>query len=1138
MFVDVSITEGNRSMAARFTVVVGPARSGKTEHLLGLYRAALAGRPAIDALESVLWLAPSQRAAEDVRRRLPTAELPACFAPGILTFAQLADRVLDHAAEEIRPIDARMQRLLIEQLLSEAKEAGRLKHFGPIAETPGLVDLAVEFVRELKRNEIWPDDFARACTNNGRRLDPKNRELHELYNGYQNLLVKQRLYDGEGRLWSARDRLQRGQSRPFERLRLVVVDGFTDLTRTQHEIVDALAERVEAVYVGLVDGGDEQRSELFSKPRGTLERLRIAHPKLHVERLTAPHNRPTPGLRHLESELFKNPRHVKRGPDARGVEILAASGRVSEIEELARRIKRLLVEGDARRSYRKDGTVRPDDVAVVFRTLDDAAPLVREVFARYGIPTAIEAGRRLDQSPSLTSLLGLLQLNDEDWPFRQLLAVTGSNFFHPAWPEAHRPGVAEAVEATIRAFAVPEGREELLKQVEKAATAPQRVYDKSDPHADQVERFNLRRDQAILAWPVLRKLGEAFDRLPTSATSREWSDALTKLARDTGLWRSLHEADELPAHGAAALDVHADRAAWARFHDALQTADLLSVLVERDAPRLNRRDLLDTVRDIIRTEQLPGDHDEAGRVRVLSVVTARNLTFPYLFLAGLTEKAFPAGVGEGRLHGEGEYQQFVQSGLRLNSVAERFRDEMLLFYEAVTRSDAQLLMSYAALNDKAEPLLPSPYLRELTDLFEKEVLKTETMTDLSAVPSDDAVTSPAERRVRAVAKARHGDPSELAAVLRDRDDAVANLAQGLKVVQSRGHKDGFGPYEGILAADPVLKKLLRRYDDEFPWSADQLERYGQCPHQFFLERVLRLRVPDDVGLEIDRRRRGIRLHDVLAHLHAKINNQLGKAAAPSEVTPRQLQAWTDELVADIVGRDEHPQAEALAEIDRRLLRKWLGQYADQHLKYDATYETCAQPAKPQQFEVSFGLPTRGSDTRSTSKPLELAQGDEKIRITGRIDRIDVGMNDGQPIFSVVDYKTGSGNHYNKDAVLAGRALQLTLYAIAVERLNLATPGAVPWQFGYWFIGAKGFKKTLALHEAVAGGVQPTQDWIVLQEQVVERVLSLVRGVRRGEFPMFNRDEDCTSRCDFRTVCRVAQTRWLEKSWLPPAPSPT
>jgi ATP-dependent helicase/DNAse subunit B len=112
--------------------------------------------------------------------------------------------------------------------------------------------------------------------------------------------------------------------------------------------------------------------------------------------------------------LFKNPRHVKRGPDARGVEILAASGRVSEIEELARRIKRLLVEGDARRSYRKDGTVRPDDVAVVFRTLDDAAPLVREVFARYGIPTAIEAGRRLDQSPSLTSLLGLLQLNDED----------------------------------------------------------------------------------------------------------------------------------------------------------------------------------------------------------------------------------------------------------------------------------------------------------------------------------------------------------------------------------------------------------------------------------------------------------------------------------------------------------------------------------------------------------------------------------------------------------------------------------------------------------------------------------------------------------------------------------------------------
>jgi ATP-dependent helicase/DNAse subunit B len=1127
-------------MAARVTVVVGPARSGKTEHLLDVYRSALAGRPPIDAVESVLWIAPSQRTAEAVRTRLPTADLPGCFAPGIVTFAQLADRVLDHAADEIRPIHARMQRLLVEQLLQEANAAGRLPHFGPIADTPGLVDLAVEFIRELKRNEIWPEDFARACTS-GRKPQPKNRELHELYTRYQDLLVKHRLYDADGQLWSARDRLQHGQQRPFERLRLVVVDGFTDLTRTQHEIVDALAERASAVYVGLVDDPESSRGDLFSKPRGTLARLQSTHKKLQVERLDPPTGKPTTPLRHVERELFKNPRHIAQSGDATGLKILAASGRVAEIEELARRIKRLLVEGDAEPGGKKPVRVRPDDVAVIFRSLDEAAPLVREVFAKYGVPFALEAGRRLDQSPSLTALQGLLELDAEDWPFRQLLAVTGSNFFRPKWPEAEQADVAEAIEATIRGFALPQGRRQLLDAIEKLATSPPREARPDDPNAEHDQRQNARREEAIRAWPVLRQLGEAFDRLPQKADARTWSEALKQLAVATGLWRSLHEADELPAGDeSTALDVQADRKAWARFHEVLKTVDQLSSLVDGPAEQLDRTTLLKLVREIIRDEQLPGDFDEAGRVRVLSVVTARNLTFPYVFLAGLTEKAFPAGVGEGRLHVDQEYEQFIRDGLRLNSVAERFRDEMLLFYEAVTRADSKLCLSYAALNEKAEPLLPSPYVDELKNLFSEKTLRETQMTELSAVPPAGAVVSRAERRIRAVGLAALAEPdlSELAAVLRASDAATVNLAHGLHVVEERGRGfgGGFGVYEGMLAAEPALRQLLRRFDAQHLWSADQLERYGRCPHQFFLQRVLKLRVPDEVGLEIDRRSRGIRLHDLLVSLHTKVNRHLGRAAAPAEVPQAQFQAWIDELIAAIGEREEHPHAEAMAEIDRRLLRRWLDGYYDQHAKYDATYEGCDAPGRPRHFEVSFGLPVRAGDETSTPEALELKVGDDKIRITGRIDRIDVGRVGNQAVFSIVDYKSGGAAGYTKDRVLAGEALQLTLYAVAVEQLKLAEPGAVPWHFGYWMIHDKGFKQTLSAHEVEQGVVQATAEWSGLRREIVHRVLALIRGVRQGQFPMFNRDEACTSHCDFRTVCRVAQTRNLEKSWQLPTPA--
>ena len=131
---------------------------------------------------------------------------------------------------------------------------------------------------------------------------------------------------------------------------------------------------------------------------------------------------------------------------------------------------------------------------------------------------------------------------------------------------------------------------------------------------------------------------------------------------------------------------------------------------------------------------------------------------------------------------------------------------------------------------------------------------------------------------------------------------------------------------------------------------------------------------------------------------------------------------------------------------------------------------------------------------------------------------------------------GSGRKYTKPHVLSGRALQLSLYAVAAETLLQGDREAVPWQFGYWFVADNGFKKTIPLFRVTATGLQPSDEWQRLRADVVTRVLSLVRGVRRGEFPMYNTDEHCGDHCRFRTVCRVAQVRALEKSWQPPTPA--
>jgi hypothetical protein len=108
-----------------------------------------------------------------------------------------------------------------------------------------------------------------------------------------------------------------------------------------------------------------------------------------------------------------------------------------------------------------------------------------------------------------------------------------------------------------------------------------------------------------------------------------------------------------------------------------------------------------------------------------------------------------------------------------------------------------------------------------------------------------------------------------------------------------------------------------------------------------------------------------------------------------------------------------------------------------------------------------------------------------------------------------------------------------LYALAAEKLNLAAPGARPLSSGYWFPGDGGFKRGLKFHESTDDGLVESADWAALRGTLVEHVFGLVRDIRRGEFPMFNTNPQCTESCDFSTVCRVRQTRSLEKQWPSP-----
>lgn len=1171
-------------MAAQVTVALGPARSGKTQWLLSEYRRTLrARRPG-----AALWLSPTSRAAQAVRNQLLTSEFRACFSPNITTFARFADMVVDGGQVPYAPIWESSKRYLVRRLLAQLADAGRLRYYGSVARAAGIVHRICGWLSELKRLDIWPEQFRRICSR--RSPSAKNEDLCTIYESYQEVLTENQLYDAEGRFWQARLLLRENQAAGFEQLRELVVDGFTDFTPPQHEILEILAARLDRILISLPAEKETLRADLFGKSLETLDQLRRRLGSVEEKWFARPAWEHWPAMGCLEAALFASPRsgaarqHAAKPHAAKPqrMEILAASSQRGEVELVASRIKQLLVEGDDQLG---GAPVRPGEVVVVFRTLEAIDELVRETFGRKGIPFVIESGRPLARSRTLRALVDLLRLHVEDWPFRRLLAVLGSGLFQPTWPQWQGEASRLAAERVIRQLQVPQGRDELLRQLGRSASrelGPHSASPENAPgqsarlpaetaHADRTgcvprgENRGNRTASSPLAesdqahvYCLLLWLKNTFDSLPRRATPAQWTTALKNLARETGMAPAAHGPSDDPSTAPLCEPLNCsqserehierllrfEQAAWDELWETMDAEYRLQQQIGHEAPELSAAEMLAELVDLLAETSLWQPGNESGCVRVLHAAAARAMEIPYLFLAGLTERSFPAPEPQAELHTPAEREQLIYDGLPLPSRGERSSREMLLFYEVVTRATRRIWLSYPALDEKAQPLLPSPYLSEVLAVFGEGAMQRQELLDLSPVVRHWEPLCGQQLRTRAVAEALGGN-KRLLSVLKayDAGRTAESIVGGLAMVARREQR-GFGPAEGMLEQGAIQADLAASFGGKHTFSATELESFAACPFRYFLSRVLGLGEAAEPGLATDFAARGILAHRLTARLHRELKRRFPNASSPHQVPADALL----EVIEHVISAETHfrggPVEAALAELDRRRWRRWAETCAEQFKEYHEKLSAEYHAEFSAEFvEVSFGRVPQEEDQSANSAPgmqdfpsLELRRGNRRVRIAGRIDRIDTGRVGNCVVFHVIDYKTGSLPSTKPAEVAAGYALQLPLYVLAAERVILANRNAAAGVAGYWSIGdsddrrSSGFSKKFVVNNASAGRLQPTDEWTQTEQAACTAVFRIVDAIHRGCFPVFSADDRCTETCPYATICRVNQARSLEKQW--------
>lgn len=514
-------------------------------------------------------------------------------------------------------------------------------------------------------------------------------------------------------------------------------------------------------------------------------------------------------------------------------------------------------------------------------------------------------------------------------------------------------------------------------------------------------------------------------------------------------------------------------------------------------------------------------------VAVGSLAAARGLAFDRAYVVGMVEGAFPS-----RPAPDPTFPDSDALGLRAQR-ADAERAELLAAFAAADGGSVHL--SAPAWDADLRPVYAGAWLLEVVDaLIGRPVTAAELRKGLAAdritrlVSPDDAIarsTEPldlAERRVAELRGWRRRGALRRSALVRRVD---LTLGRALDVQDARA-SNVFSEFDGNVGAVAASSQRLGRGIGAVPISSSAIERWCTCPFHYFLGRVIGVEATelpeDDQGWSIDPAARGSLMHDILESFFSELRaegrpdlDDVYGAADHGHLERLALQAFADLEESGGTGYAlawENERAAILRDL-HTLLREDEG-------------ERERGRVVPMHFEQDFGM--GGPDSWP---PVAVSlEDDVTVRLRGRIDRVDLGPDPARPTEAlVIDYKTGwvDRKAAEEDPVEEGRKVQLAVYSLAA-RDHLDALGVTDPQIraAYWQIVSKyGFRLTKFQFGAEL-------------EDRLRAVLSAVHaGIIGGAFPQVPGDEtqrtdeftwESCAYCEFDRICPPERRQLWER----------
>ncbi len=918
----------------------------------------------------------------------------------VLSFGRLHHRIMEEVGgADIPVLDDTGKSLVLQRVAAGLQE--QLPVLGSFLSRQGYIHEVKSVISEFMQYGIGAEDVERLILFADKRgaLVQKLKDLKTLYQGFQaytegNFITKEETLDVLCRSLSC-SKLLPGS--------VVVFDGFTGFTPIQNRVIRELMRLCGEVIVTLTLGGGEDpyrqdgEQALFSLTQKTVAQLVRLAKEAGVERgkdSFAGEGTKPQSLLHLQRRLFRYP-VLPYEEKQQEIHIFETTTPRDEVHQTGLFIRRLT--RDAGLAYR--------DIAVIMGDLEGYAPYVETEFAKMEIPCFIDRTRGICLNPMTEYIKSALELYLKDFSYDAV--------FHYL-----RSGLSDIL---------PEEADLLENYVIRTGVRGYRAYSRlftrrpDEMSAEEADALNGIRERLLEQTAMLRMNGRE--------KAKDFCDRLYDFLVQNRVQEKLaaYEAEFTEAGELSRAREYAQ--IYRLIMELLE--QVYALLGDEEISLREFSDILEAGFCEIKVGTIPQNVD---RVLVGDMERTRLKQVKALFFLGVNDGNIPKNASKGGIISDMDREFLRESEPELApGPRQQMFIQRLYLYLNMTKPSHRLYLGYSKINSAGKSLRPAYLIDTVKKLFpEIAVEYPERISPLEQIVTAREGAGYLAEGLREFAGGTL--PSEKEREIFTLYTAFAGEENGEKRDFLR--RAAFRRYRESGLSAVVAEALYGKHLEN---SVSRLETFAACAYRHFLQYGLTLKEREEFSFE--KKDMGNVYHTVLEQFAGKLaENNLTWFEFSEEFAEREIHAAMESLAAvygDTVLYSSARNEYAVTRMERILTRTVLTM--QKQLRKGSFV--------PDAYELSFRFT---DDLKSVNVALS---GEERMRLKGRIDRIDLCGEKDQVFVKVVDYKSGD-RHFDLAALYYGLQLQLVVYmnaALEVEAKRFPDKEIVPAALLYYHV---------------------------------------------------------------------------------------